>query len=195
MRIGSLDIGIRNIGFAIFDSETNIIKHLEIIDLLSIPNTKARLPFGDQSVVFLVKRAIQDRQALFESCDVVGVEKQLTRKMVLIQFAFECLLDHVTEVFQISARSVKTMHGTSRGKHALNKRAAIVKCLELLDDKSRAIVCAYKKKDDLCDAILQAMYIAEHVEALRRKKLACRVLPKKRTRRSKKRKRVPLFVE
>ena len=195
MIVGSLDIGIRNIGFAIYCSETKTISHLEIIDLLRIPNSQARLPFGDQSVVFLVKRAIHDRLELFKSCDYVGIEKQLTRKMVLIQLAFECLLDSLTEVFQISARAVKTMHGTSRGKHALNKRAAITKCLSLLDDKSRAIVVSYKKKDDICDAILQAMYMAEHLETLKRKKNAACCIKSKKKRKGRKRKRIPLFVE
>ena len=163
MLVGSIDIGIRNIGFCVFDASAHTIKHLEIIDLLAIPRTKNRLSFGDQSVVFLVKRVIADRRTLFEQCDVVAVEKQMTRKMVLIQFAFECLLDNMTEVFQVPPRSVKGMFHTSRGKHALNKRAAIVKTLELLDAPSRAIVSAYKKKDDVCDAILQAFFVAERV--------------------------------
>ena len=189
MLIGSLDIGIRNIGFCVYDTETDSVKHVEIIDLLYMPNTKKRLPFGDQSVVFLVRRAIEKRQALFDQCDVVGIEKQMTRRMVLIQLAFECLLDHQCIVLQISPRSVKTMFGTSRGVHKKNKEAAILQLYAILDDTGKEKISQYRKKDDIADAILQAMYIGANVDALCDKKIKACAIPSKKKRKRKTSKR------
>ena len=140
MLIGSLDIGIRNLGFCIYNTETNSIQHVEVIDLLRVRGSKRRLPFGDLSVLFLVKRMVADRAALFQQCTYIGIEKQMSRKMILIQFCLEAVLDQCCEVFQISPRCVKSMFGTSRGKHAANKRAAIVKMYELIDADARRII-------------------------------------------------------
>jgi len=188
MLIGSLDIGIRNIGFAIWDTKKECIKYIEIIDLLKIPGCQTRLPFGDQSIVFLVKRAIKERAELFKSLDAVGIEKQMTRKMVLIQFAFECILDDVCTVLQITPRAVKTMFGTSRGNHKKNKQAAILKLYSMLDAKGIETLNNYTKKDDIADSVLQAMYTAYNYEELVQKKIKNCTVPakKKRKRRSSK---------
>ena len=196
MRIGSVDIGIRNLAFCIYDTDTGSVKHLELIDLLSIPGTTKRLPFGDQSVVFLVKRAIKSRLALFESLDCFCVEKQMTRKMVLIAFAFEAVLDEGCTVLQISPRSVKTMFGTSRGNHANNKKAAIAQMYSMLDARGIDMMNQFSKKDDVCDAILQALYVAEHYDELVAKKIQhCTVQPtkKKRKRAAGTKKKKPVF--
>lgn len=186
MLIGSVDIGIRNLAFCIYDTATANVKHLELIDLLKIPGTSKRLPFGDQSIVFLVKRAIKSRRTLFQSLDCLCVEKQMSRKMVLIAFAFEAVLDEACTVLQISPRAVKTMFGTSKGNHANNKRAAIRMMYSLLDAKGVDQLNRFTKKDDVCDAILQAMYTAEHYDELVAKKIKlCTVQPTKKRRKRK----------
>ena len=187
MLIGSVDIGIRNLAFCIYDTETASVKHLELIDLLKIPGTSKRLPFGDQSIVFLVKRAIKSRMELFQSLDCFCVEKQMTRKMVLLAFAFEAVLDEACTVLQISPRAVKTMFGTSRGNHANNKQAAIMRMYSLLDAKGVDQLNQFTKKDDVCDAILQAMYTAEHYDELVAKKIKLCTVQKKKKRRKRKR--------
>ena len=187
MLIGSIDIGIRNIGFCVYDSETSAVKVLEIIDLLHVPGCTKLFNFGDQSIVFLVKRVIEQRKELFASCAIVGVEKQMTRRMVLIQFAFECLLDEITTVVQISPRSVKKLFDTSRGNHAKNKIAAIACLYTLLDKKGMEEVAKFSKKDDIADAILQAMFIAHAYDALLDKKIKECSIPTKVKRKRKRR--------
>jgi len=188
MLIGSIDIGIRNIGFCVYDSETGAVKALEIIDLLYVPGSHKLFNFGDQSIVFLVKRVIVQRKELFASCSIVGIEKQMTRRMVLIQYAFECLLDEITTVVQISPRSVKKLFDTSRGNHAKNKIAAIACLYTLFDKKGMEQVAKFRKKDDIADAILQAMFIAHDYDALIDKKIKECSIPttNKRKRRPKK---------
>ena len=186
MIIGSIDIGIRNIGLCQYNSETRSVTYLELLDLLFIPGSTKRLQINDHSVVFLVRRAIQARMKMFQECDIVAIEKQMTRKMILIQFAFECLLDDHTCVFQISPRSVKSMFKTSRGNHASNKVAAIAHLYSVLDDVGIRKVSEFRKKDDVADAILQAMYVAEHADDLLKKKTSlCVPAVKKRKRKYK----------
>ena len=191
MLVGSLDIGIKNIGFAVWDTNKKVISYLEVIDLLKIRGCKKRLPFGDQSVVFLVKRLIQDRADIFQSLDAIGIEKQMTRKMVLIQFAFECVLDDICVVLQISPRAVKTMFNTSCGQHKKNKQAAILKLYSMLDANGIEKVNEYRKKDDVADAILQAIYTAEHYTELVNKKIKLCTVETKRKKRRKKTKSKP----
>jgi hypothetical protein len=183
MIIGSLDIGIVNVGFCVYDTSTCRVRHVEIINLIALHGQR-RLQFQDKSAVFLVKRAINARKALFDECDVIGIEKQMTRKMVIIQYVFESVLSESCTVFQVPPRSVKTFFHTSRGNHLLNKKAAIVCLLSLLDDDGKAKIARFHKKDDVADAILQAMYISHHYELLMDKKIeACSGRKKKKRRR------------
>ena len=189
MLVGSIDIGIRNIGLCQYDSETRAVTYVELLDLLYVPGTSKRLQLNDHSVVFLVRRAVEARLEMFKQCDIVAIEKQMTRKMVLIQLAFECILDPYTCVFQISPRSVKSMFKTSRGNHSGNKKAAIAHLYSLLDESGIEKVSQFRKKDDVADAILQAIYAAEHADALLKKKTdACVPAGRKKKRKRKRRK-------
>ena len=84
MLVGSIDIGITNVGFAVFDTDRRSVVHLERFDLRSdggVPATTAaaaarRVPFSDKAAVWLVQRAIAQRAHWFERCNVVAVEKQ-----------------------------------------------------------------------------------------------------------------------
>ena len=184
MIIGSIDVGIVNMGFCLLDSATNRVKHVEIINLLFVPGNARRLNYGDKSAVFLVKRAITARQHLFDQCDVIGIEKQMSRKMIIIQIALESVLAGHCTVFQISPRSVKTVFNTSRGNHTKNKHAAIRRMYDLLDADGREKFNGFRKKDDVADAILQAMYIAKKYDFLMDQKIkACSIPTKKRKRR------------
>ena len=166
MLIGSFDIGIKNIGFCVFNSGTGAVEHLEIIDLLKGPGKK-RLPFGDKTVVSLVRRMVRARRALLASCNVVAIEKQMIRKMIIIQFVLEAVLSEITTPMQVHARSVKVLFNCGTGKHKTNKKAAIKTVYKILDKKSCAVLDKYKKKDDLCDAILQALFVAHTHEGNR----------------------------
>ena len=158
MRIGSFDIGIKNIGFAVFNSATRSVEHLEIIDLCKTGGR--RVPFGDKNAVSLVRALVRKRRALLASCDVVAIEKQMIRKMIIIQFVLEAVLSEVTTPMQVHARSVKVFFKIGTGKHRTNKKAAIKKTYEILDERGHAVINKFKKKDDVCDAILQAIFVA-----------------------------------
>jgi hypothetical protein len=106
--------------------------------------------------------------------------------MILIQIALEALLDEMTTVLQVHARSVKVMFNTGTGKHKDNKKAAIAKTKSILGPVAWGkIERGFKKKDDVCDAILQAMYVGANARALVNKKVAA-CGPKERKKRKRK---------
>ena len=98
----------------------------------------------------------------------------MMRKMIIIQFAFEALLTAITIPLQVHARSVKVMFNTGTGKHKSNKKAAVDYVYGILDTHAKAKLDAFRKKDDVCDAILQAIYVGSHAETLLVKRTAAR---------------------
>ena len=178
MRIGSIDIGIRNCAICVFDSDLGKVEHIEVLDLCAPGNVR----FGDQSVVYLVARVVEARKDLFASCEIVGIEKQMMRSMLNIQFSFEALLHPLTAVVQVPPQAVKRMFKTSCNNYAKNKKAAVRKLYELIDVRGKQLLERFAKKDDVADAILQAMYVGENASGLMKKKESYRIA-KKRPRR------------
>ena len=87
--------------------------------------------------------------------------------MLILQYIMEALLMQWTTVLQVDPRAVKTFAGTGcRGTHAANKKAAIAAAKRLVDADGRARIATFKKKDDVCDALLGGLYAAEHYEEL-----------------------------
>ena len=167
MWIGSIDVGIANMGFAVLDTDTCQVVHLERFDLRVAADGTRRVPFSDKAAVFLVHRALMERRTWFERCTAVCIEKQMMRRMLHIQYIMEALLMPWTTVLQVDARSVKSFAGTGcRKSHAKNKQAAVEAVKQLLDEDGLAQLAQFRKQDDVADALLGAFYGAEHYETL-----------------------------
>lgn len=190
MLVGSLDIGIANVGFAVYDTDRATVVHLERFDVRR-DGTGPRVPFSDKAAVFLVQRAVVRRRDLFAQCTVVAIEKQMQRSMIIIQYVFEALLGGLTTVVQVDPRAVKTFMGTGcRGSHARNKRAAVVALKDLLDAPGRARLATFKKQDDVADALFGALFTAARYDTLCAQKMtACAPVVPASKRRKRKRKR------
>ena len=183
MLLGSVDVGIANVGFCVYDTDRRSVVHLERFDLRRDVDG-ATVPFSDKAAVFLVHRALVRRRAWFARCAAVMIEKQMMRRMIIIQYVFEALLGSWTTVLQVDPRAVKRFVGTGcRGSHAKNKRAAIAKAHAVMDAAGRACLASFgAKQDDVADAFLQALYGAARYEALCAQKLAACAPPPKRKR-------------
>ena len=154
---------------------------MEIIELAELPEG-GRTPFTDLSVVHLMFLLVKQRAALFRSVTIAAIEKQLIRKMIVVQFALEAaLVAHgVPHVVQIPPRNVKLYIGTSRGDYTKNKKAAVRKLRQLLGAQGSQLLDVRfpRKQDDVADAVLQALYVAGNtVKVLRKWKTARRVIP------------------
>lgn len=180
MLIGSIDVGTVNLAFAVLNTDSNTVVHMELIALSEVPDG-GRTPFGDLSVVPLIAELVRQRAALFRSCTIVALEKQMIRKMIIVQFVLEATLvaAGVRYVVQVPPRNVKAFLGTSRGSHARNKKAAIAKLRSLLGDASTELLDVRfpRKQDDVADAVLQAIYVgANYQKVLRKWKHARRIM-------------------
>lgn len=102
----------------------------------------------------------------------VYIEVQMTSKMKLIQnclytwFRTRTTNSAPVEVCLVDPRKVKTMFGLSRGTHFLNKKYAVKKMTELMnDDESKVVSSKGPKLDDLADVFWMKAY-AESSEVL-----------------------------
>ena len=163
MLIASIDVGTVNLALAVVNSDSNAVVHMEIIELAELP-PGGRTPFSDLSVVHLLRLFVQQRAALFSACTVVALEKQLIRKMVIVQFVLEATLaaHGVRYVVQVPPRNVKAYIGTSRGDYGKNKKAAVRKLRQLLGAEGERLLDERfpRKQDDVADAVLQGLYVA-----------------------------------
>ena len=174
MFIGSIDVGTRNLAFAVFNSSTNSIVHMEIIDLSKVDNTVVRV--NEQSLVYLVRTMVEKRRRIFELCTIVGIEKQMTRRMLAVQFILECVLYPMVQyVVQIPPANVKRWIGTGcRKNHRKNKKAAVAKLKSMIGEEGRKALAKFKKQDDVADSSLQAMYIHANIKKVLKKWKDCR---------------------
>ena len=170
MFVGSIDVGTRNLALAVYNSDSNSIVHMEIIDLSRV-SVHGIVRIGEQSLVYLVRKMVEDRQQLFQMCTIVGIEKQMTRRMLAVQFILETVITPlVPYVVQIPPSNVKRWIGTGcRKNHAKNKRAAIKKLRELIGPEGCRQLNKFKKKDDVADSSLQAMYIHKNMTKILKK--------------------------
>ena len=171
VRIGSIDVGTKNLAFVILDATTsgNHIVHAELVDLSKSRAGGPTVKYSDRTAEFLVRRFVEERHHLFADVDACAIEKQLTRRMLQVQYLLEAVLSPTCKVFQVPAMNVKRMFGTSRGSRAKNKVVAAKKFRTMLDPAALGRLDRQFKKahhHDIADASLQALYVASRHDAL-----------------------------
>lgn len=144
MRILSIDIGTKNLGWAMYDGE---IKDVGVINL-----TK----YAKGTDYAMQVRKLSET-GFFDNADVILVEIQMRACMKIIANSIRCF--HWSKTVRIAPQSVRRHFKTIMKKHSCNKKAH----LELLDkldlpSNIRAKISAHKKKDDIADAIVQLLY-------------------------------------
>ena len=169
MLICAIDPGIKNLGWAIFDTNTNSFKSFGRYNLLKDqPKDKYT------KYTFLVKSFIDAAHEVFGSVDLVCIEMQMVAKFKVIAAAFECFF--WGKSIMVSPRSVRCHFNISTGNYAKNKKASvnIIPSLNIPTSNKQHFESFDKnKRDDVADAMLIALYWAEKgvvVESQRSKK-------------------------
>lgn len=144
MRILSIDIGTKNLGWALYDGG---FKDVGVINLSKYLN-------GTDYAMQVRKLS---ETGFFDNADVILVEIQMRACMKIIANSIRCF--HWSKTVRIAPQSVRRHFKTIMKKHSCNKKAH----LELLDELDlpsniRAKISAHKKKDDIADAIVQLLY-------------------------------------
>ena len=172
MKILSIDPGLTNLGCCIYDTKTNKIDFADKISLAV--SLKAHRKSGESAIVERVNTSLFSNTSpikkYLKDVDVCIIEIQMKSLYKIISHVISsfCFLKKI-KVFHISPRSVKKHFRTSSGMktskkaHSVNKKLAIDKCESLFPKFMSRFKKQKKKRDDVADALLQAIYFKENM--------------------------------
>jgi len=112
----------------------------------------------------------ENAAAYFSKVKLFVIESQMMRAMYRVQFGLEGILSQHGRVVPIHPTTVKCHFGTRAGTYKGNKNAAVdyvranLKGINLR--RFNGYVGGLNKADDAADAVLLAMYAAQHAAAL-----------------------------
>ena len=165
MLITGIDIGVKNMAFCLFDSETNQIYEWEVFEI------------GDGSISNLIKgfdQFMYQKLVNYDTDEITFViEKQPFRnaKMRRIEAYTECYCNMTFPDSQAHILHAKTKLNdpTLKGKnnYTARKKLAIDRVTEYIQKNTQDVTIVEKfnktkKKDDLSDTLLLALYYSEN---------------------------------
>ena len=143
MRILSIDVGTKNLGWALWDGT---ILDVGVLDL-------SKYAKGTDYAMQVRKLS----ETGFFKADVILVEVQMRSCMKIIANSIRCF--YWDKTVRIAPQSVRRHFRTITKKHSSNKKAHLALLQELdLDACIRAKIAKHKKRDDIADAIVQLEY-------------------------------------
>lgn len=160
MIIVGIDPGIRNLGYAIYNTETKCFLNFGKIDLTENINKKLKTKYA-----FLVKNTIDNRGDIFGNFDHISIEIQMIAKMKTVATAFQCFFWGKSHL--ISPLALRRHFNISTGNYKKNKQASIKMIPKLpISQANIDLFNSYpaNKKDDVADAMLIALYHAQKME-------------------------------
>ena len=160
MIIVGIDPGIRNLGYAIYNTETKCFLNFGKIDLTECVDKKLKTKYAQ-----LVKNVIDSRSDIFGNFDQIVIEIQMIAKMKTVATAFQCFFWGKSRL--ISPRAVRCHFGISTGNYKKNKKASIDIFPKLpISRENIDLFLSFPdtKKDDVADASLLALYFAQKLE-------------------------------
>jgi len=149
MLILSIDVGIRNFGTSVYDTEKEEFVLFNVQDLKKIKDTVALM------------REMTSKEP-FTSVDVILVERQM--RAIMKTMATSIRAFHFEKTVMITPQSVKRFFKSSGGCHSKNKKAAVELARTFLNEKNLALFETLKKKDDIADCIIQTMYYLKRLK-------------------------------
>lgn len=159
MRVLSIDVGTRNMGWALWDQR---IVDFGVIDLQDV-SYFARAPVSEKEIRKICKGKDYPKQiwllkqtGFFDGVDKILVERQMQCKMIVIGVAIRCF--SFVNTVMISPSCVRRHFKTLMHKHRLNKKAHVKYAQQYIAPSLVKKFTQHKKKDDISDAIMQAMF-------------------------------------
>lgn len=153
----SIDVGIKNLGFCVFDFVTAKFVFWDNISL--VPNGR----YIPSNNVQYVRDFITRYQSFFDEASCVIVERQMRCNMRIIESVVQALFFDKCVV--INARAVKAHYDLSAKNYRLNKQRAVQWAEQFVTNNGSAftpgVTSAFEnlqKKDDLADSLLLITY-------------------------------------
>jgi len=154
MIVIGIDPGIKNLGWSVYDTSSCHFLSFGRYNLLK-DQPKAK----HTKYAYLVKAFIDASKDVFDMADAVCIEIQMMAKFKVIATAFQCFFWDKSH--EVSMRSVRCHFDISTKKYATNKKASIdiVPSLPISTQNKQWFARFDKKKrDDVADAMLLALY-------------------------------------
>lgn len=147
MRVLGIDPGLINVGWAIVENGKLVT--------CGVFNMTHKVPVKERKqYARLVKRFM--RYKMFRTCDVVVIERQMSGKLRVVANSFLCF--NWGKSYLVSPRAVRNHHGISMSNYKANKRASVARVPRYMTGRQVARFREAKKRDDMADAILIALY-------------------------------------
>ena len=154
MIIFAVDPGVKNMGYACFDTERNGFITFGKFDMQTGVKTKEKTKYA-----LLTKRFCDAMDDYLKMADVVLIEAQMQAKMKMIQTAMQCF--HWEKSHVIGPLAVRKFFGISMSNYSRNKRTSVILSGQLIHSiKEKHLMASFEKKDDVADAIILAKYWA-----------------------------------
>jgi hypothetical protein len=155
MLVVAIDVGIKNLALCAMAPGQGVVRWFN--EPLSTSGT-----YKPMHNVQYVHEFVQRHASLFERADVVVVERQMRVNMRIIEAVLQSRFFDKCKV--VHARTVKSAFGLGRGNYTLNKRASVDFVQTHLEhfgtDAWRTLFGAAKKRDDLADAYVMALFFS-----------------------------------
>lgn len=148
MIVLSIDIGSTNFGFSSWSPDRGFYD----FGLLNLKNVKGKdLPEKMHTLY------IRD----FFDADVILVERQMRAKFKCCATAIRCMGSNFEKCRIIAPQSVKRHFSTMKLNHRQNKKAHMELARAFMSEEELGRLATFKKKDDICDTIIQTRYFVE----------------------------------
>ena len=156
----AVDVGIKNLGLAIFDLETS-----ELVVWVRCSICKAG-PYYPSKNVEYIRQLIEDHATYFANAEKVLIERQMRVNMRIIESIIHAL--YFNKCIIMPAQIVKMHFQLNTGNYKSNKRAAVDYIARQFMDADISMLsnCTEmflvwtreSKQDDLADSLLMIMY-------------------------------------
>jgi len=157
MIVFAIDVGLRSLGWASFDSDAGDYTCAEawqvgIVDVYSLVHKKQQRDY-----CLLAKRMLETMPQLMKA-DVVVIERQMQARMKQLATALRAFLWPRAQL--VAPLSIKRFFGTSTGQYKLNKAAGVELAREICPAAIRIEMMQMKSKQetDVADALLMCYW-------------------------------------
>ena len=147
-RVLSIDIGEVNFGY----SRWTAARGFYDFGVVNLKKTKGDMASRIHAIW---------KQGFFDNADVILVERQMRAKFKEAVVAIRCVGNNFEKTRVVAPQSVKRHFATSKLNHRQNKKAHIKLAQSFLNDDELTRLDAFKKKDDICDCIVQTKFFLE----------------------------------
>ena len=158
--IASFDIGIKNFAFYVEENDKPLS-----LRLLSLNNKSKEIDINTRKNLIL---HLNEHKNLWDCCSVILIEQQYTRRsssnITALKIAEDVIIWFLIEYPETEIISFSPKHKTSyllgapkKMTYHQRKKWSVSKALSLFNEKGYdvGLINQYKKKDDICDCILQ----------------------------------------